>query len=98
MAPKKQDKYAFQKFMSLLKIKYWNGQNPIGRMQASYGYAPSSNAALNLGKLLIKIPYDPETRIRKGDPQKELRANNSRIGQIERITNTYSHGRVKLAD
>jgi hypothetical protein len=98
MAPKKQPKNAFQKFMDLLKIKYLNGQNPIGRMQSSYGFTPSSNAALNLGKLLINVPYDPETRIRKGDPQKELRANNSRIGQIERIHNTYVPGRVKLAD
>jgi hypothetical protein len=98
MAPKKQPKNAFQEFMSLLKIKYWNGHNPIGRMQSSYGFTPSSNAALNLGKLLINVPYDPETRIRKGDPQKELRANNLRIGQIERIHNTYSPGRVKLAD
>jgi hypothetical protein len=47
---------------------------------------------------MMNIPYDRELRIRKGDPQKELRAFNSRIGQIERIHNTYMNPRIKLAD
>jgi hypothetical protein len=47
----------------------------------------------------MNVPYDPELRIRKKDPAAELRANNARIGQIERIHNTYVAGRgVKLAD
>jgi hypothetical protein len=97
MAPNKPTKNAFQKFLEVLKIKYLDGKNPIGRMQTGYGFSPSSNAALNIGKML-SVPYDRELRIRKGDPQKELRAFNNRLGQIERIHNTYLSPRVKLAD
>jgi hypothetical protein len=86
-----------KELLSLLKIKYLDGKNPIGRMQATHGFAPSKNAALNIGKMM-NIPYDPAMRIRPKDPQQVLRANNSRIGQIERITNTYIQPRVKLAD
>ena len=97
MAPKKEEKSAFRKILDNLKIKYLNGKNPIGRTQTGFGFSPSSNAALNIGRLL-NVPYDRELRIRKGDPQKELRAFNSRIGQIERIHNTYLNPIIKLAD
>jgi hypothetical protein len=96
MAPKR-EKNAFEKFLSVLKIKYLDGKNPIGRMQSGYGFSPSSNAALNIGKMM-NVPYDRDLRIKKGDPQKELRAFNNRLGQIERIHNTYLSPRVKLAD
>jgi hypothetical protein len=46
----------------------------------------------------MNMPYDPEMRIRPKDPQQQLRANNARIGQIERIHNVYIKPRVKLAD
>lgn len=80
-----------------LKIKYLNGQNPMGRAQVSHGFNPAKNAALNLGRMM-GAAYDPEMRIRPGDPQQELRALNSRIGMTERIHNTYIQPRVKLAD
>ena len=96
MAPAKPNK--LQEMLSYLKIKYLDGKNPMGRAMTTHGFNPSKNAALNLGKLMLKVPYDPEMRIRKNDPQQELRANNSRIGQIERIHNVYLNPRVKLAD
>jgi hypothetical protein len=46
----------------------------------------------------MNVPYDPELRIKKGDPATDLRATTSRIGMIERIHNTYLKPRVKLAD
>jgi len=97
MAPKKQEDNILKRLLDNLKIKYLDGKNPIGRTQTGYGFAPSSNVSLNIGKMM-NIPYDKELRIRKGDPQKELRAFNSRIGQIERIHNTYMNPRIKLAD
>ena len=86
-----------KELLSILKVKYLDGKNPIGRMQTTHGFAPSKNAALNIGKMM-NVPYDPAMRIRPKDPQQVLRANNSRIGQIERIHNTYIQPRVKLAD
>ena len=87
----------FERFMSMLKIKYLNGHNTLGRAQTSHGFFPTKNAALNFGSLL-KIPYDPEMRIRKGDPAPKLREISEGIGRIERIHNTYLQPRVKLAD
>jgi hypothetical protein len=97
--PKKRQRNALERFLDNLKIKYTDGKNPIGRAQTTHGFSPTKNAALNFTKLLMNVPYDPELRIRKKDPAAELRANNARIGQIERIHNTYVAGRgVKLAD
>jgi len=96
--PKKPDKNVIQEMLSWMKIKYLDGKNPMGRALTTHGFNPSKNVALNLGKALMNIPYDPQMRIRKNDPQQELRANNSRIGQIERIHNVYLNPRVKLAD
>jgi hypothetical protein len=98
MAPKKQPKNAFQRFMDNLKIGYFTGQNPIARSASSYGFMPTKNAALNLGKLLINIPYDPEMRIKKNDPMAQNRRIVDEIGKIERIHNAYLKPRVKLAD
>jgi hypothetical protein len=97
MAPKR-EKNAFERFLDNLKIGYINGKNPIGRAQSEHGFFTSKNASLNLPKLMIGLPYDHELRIKKDDPAAQLRANNARIGQIERIHNTYIKGRVKLAD
>ena len=94
-APKKQN--AFEQFMSKLKIKYLDGKNPLGRAQTGHGFFPTKNAALNIGHLM-RIPYDPEMRIRKGDPAHDLRQVTEGIGRIERIHNTYLQPRVKLAD
>jgi len=97
MAPKK-EKNAFQRFLDNLKIGYINGQNPIARAQTAHGFTPSKNAALNLGKLLINVPYDPETRIKKDSPMMQNRRIVDNIGMIERIHNTYLKPRIKLAD
>jgi hypothetical protein len=94
-APKKRN--ALEQLMSQLKIKYLDGKNPLGRAQTGHGFFPTKNAALNFGNLL-KIPYDPEMRIRKNDPANKLREITSGIGRIERIHNTYLQPRVKLAD
>lgn len=80
-----------------LKIAYVTGQNTIGRTMTRWGFLPSKNAALNYGSLFGN-PYDPAQRIRPGDPAQQLRILTSKIGQIERITNTYGKPRVKLAD
>jgi len=53
---------------------------------------------LNLGKLLINVPYDPETRIKKDSPMMQNRRIVDNIGMIERIHNTYLKPRIKLAD
>jgi hypothetical protein len=98
MAPNKQPKNAFQKFLDNLKIGYFSGQNPIARSASSYGFMPTKNAALNLGKLLINVPYDPEMRIKKRDPMAQNRKIVDEIGKIERIHNAYLKPRVKLAD
>ena len=94
-APRKRN--ALEQFMSKLKIKYLDGRNPLGRAQSCHGFFPTKNAALNIGTLM-KIPYDPEMRIRKGNPAHKLREITSGIGRIERIHNTYLQPRVKLAD
>jgi len=94
---KEREKNPFLRFLDNLKIKYLDGKNPIGRTMTGYGYLPTKNAALNIGALM-GVPYDSELRIRKKDPAAQLRANNARIGQIERIHNVYVPGRVKLAD
>jgi hypothetical protein len=64
---------------------------------ASRAFTPSKNAALNYGKIL-GVSYDPKMRIRPKDPQQQLRANNMRIGEIERMTNLFGGVRTKLAD
>jgi hypothetical protein len=81
-----------------IKIAYAIGKDPVASAMASRGFTPSKNAALNYGKIMMNIPYDPEMRIRPKDPQQQLRANNMRIGEIERITNIFSGNRTKLAD
>ncbi len=94
---KKKDKNWLLSILKDVKTKYLDGKNPVGRAQTGYGFGPSKNAALNIGRMM-NIPYDRELRIRKGDPQQELRAFNNRMGMIERIHNTYVPGKVKLAD
>jgi hypothetical protein len=91
------DKNFIKQVLDNLKIGYTDGKNPIGRAMTGHGFMPSKNAALNFGALM-NMPYDPEMRIRPKDPQQQLRANNARIGQIERIHNVYIKPRVKLAD
>lgn len=91
------DKNFIKQALDNLKIGYIDGKNPIGRAMTGHGFMPSKNAALNYGALM-RVPYDSETRIRPNDPQQQLRANNARIGQIERIHNVYLKPRVKLAD
>jgi hypothetical protein len=81
-----------------IKIAYAIGKDPVASAMASRGFTPSKNAALNYGKIMMNMPYDPEMRIRPKDPQQQLRANNMRIGEIERITNIFSGNRTKLAD
>jgi hypothetical protein len=81
-----------------IKIAYAIGKDPVASAMASRGFTPSKNAALNYGKILMNRPYDPEMRIRPKDPQQQLRANNMRIGEIERITNIFGGVRTKLAD
>jgi hypothetical protein len=98
MAPNKQPKNAFQRFLDNLKIGYFSGQNPIARSASSYGFSPTKNGALNLGKLLIGVPYDPEMRIKKNDPMAQNRRIVDEIGKIERIHNAYLKPRIKLAD
>lgn len=97
MADKKSKDSPLVELLRNLKIKYLNGQNPMGRAQVSHGFNPAKNAALNFGRMM-GAAYDPEMRIRPGDPQQELRALNSHIGMTERIHNTYIQPRVKLAD
>jgi hypothetical protein len=63
-----------------------------------WGYLPTKNASLNLGKMLLNVPYDPELRIRKNDPAQEVRKMAASVGRLERITNVYGKPRVKLAD
>lgn len=81
-----------------LKIGYITGQNPTARAMTGWGFLPTKNAALNFGKILMNVPYDPELRIRKNDPAQDLRKVNAGIGRLERITNVYGKPRVKLAD
>lgn len=95
--PSNKEKNPVQQFISNLKIGYINGKNPIARAMTGHGFRPSKNAALNIGALM-RIPYDPERRIRPKDPQQALRSMNSGIGGVERIHNTYLKPLVKLAD
>ena len=46
----------------------------------------------------MNISYDPASRIRPRDPQQQLRANNMRIGETERLTNLFGGTRTKMAD
>ena len=80
-----------------IKIAYAIGKDPVTSAMVSRGFSPSKNAALNYGRLM-NISYDPETRIRPRDPQQQLRANNMRIGETERLTNLYGGSRTKLAN
>ncbi len=81
-----------------IKIAYAIGKDPVTSNMISRGFAPAKNAALNYGKLLGGMSYDPKMRIRPKDPQQTLRANNMRIGETERLTNLYGGVRTKLAD
>jgi hypothetical protein len=94
---KPRERSTFERFLDNLKIKYVNGQNPMGRAQTTHGFFPTKNASLNLGHLM-NIPYDRELRIKKNDPAANLRQITEGIGRIERIHNTYLQPRVKLAD
>lgn len=94
---KKKELNPFEELMRKLKIQYAIGKDPITSVMASRGFSPAKNAALNLGALM-RVPYDPEMRIRPKDPQQQLRANNMRIGETERLTNTYSQPRMKMAN
>ena len=80
-----------------IKIAYAIGKDPVTSTMVSRGFSPSKNAALNYGKLMGGS-YAPETRIRPNDPQQQLRANNMRIGETERLTNLYGGARTKLAN
>jgi hypothetical protein len=80
-----------------IKIAYAIGKDPVTSTMVSRGFSPSKNAALNYGKLM-GASYDPATRIRPKDPQQQLRANNMRIGETERLTNLYGGARTKLAN
>lgn len=96
--PDKQDKNKFIELLRIIKAKYLDGKNPIGRTQSGHGFFPTKNAALNIGHLLGQ-PYDSQLRIRRGDPANQLRNLTRSIGLTERIHNTYIPGRgVKLAD
>lgn len=94
---KKKEKNQFEKLLDNLKIKYLDGKNPIGRTMTGYGFLPSKNVALNIGRMM-GVPYDRELHIRKNDPANTLRNMTRSIGGVERIHNTYLTPRVKLAD
>ncbi len=81
-----------------IKIAYAIGKDPVSSAMASRGFTPSKNAALNYGKIMMNMPYDPEMRIRPDDPQQRLRANNMRIGETERLTNIFGNTRMKMAN
>ena len=95
---KEQDNNPLLELIRKIKIAYAIGKDPVTSAMASRGFTPSKNAALNYGKLMMNVPYDPEMRIRPRDPQQQLRANNMRIGEIERLTNIFGNVRTKLAD
>ena len=95
---KEQDNNPLLELIRKIKIAYAIGKDPVTSAMASRGFTPSKNAALNYGKLMMNLPYDPEMRIRPGNPQQKLRANNMRIGEIERITNIFGGARTKLAN
>jgi len=81
-----------------IKITYATGKDPVTSTRLSHGFAPAKNAALNYGKILGGVDYDPKMRIKPKDPQQILRSNNMRIGELERFTNLYGGVRTKLAD
>lgn len=95
---KEQDNNPLLELIRKIKIAYAIGKDPVSSAMASRGFTPSKNAALNYGKMMMNVPYDPEMRIRPKDPQQVLRANNMRIGEIERITNIFGNARTKLAN
>ncbi len=94
---KKEESNPIVDLIRKIKIAYAIGKDPVTSTMVSRGFSPSKNAALNYGKLM-NISYDPETRIRPRDPQQQLRANNMRIGETERLTNLYGGSRTKLAN
>lgn len=94
---KKEESNPIVDLIRKIKIAYAIGKDPVISAMASRGFTPSKNAALNIGKLM-NISYDPASRIRPRDPQQQLRANNMRIGETERITNLFGGVRTKLAD
>lgn len=98
MEKKEQETNPLLELIRKIKIAYAIGKDPVTSAMASRGFTPSKNAALNYGKLMMNIPYDPEMRIRPKDPQQQLRANNMRIGEIERITNIFGNSKVKMAN
>lgn len=95
---KEQDNNPLLELIRKIKIAYAIGKDPVTSAMASRGFTPSKNAALNYGKMMMNVPYDPEMRIRPKDPQQILRANNMRIGEIERITNIFGNARTKMAN
>jgi hypothetical protein len=96
--PQPKEQNPLQELVRNLKIGYITGLNPIARAHTGWGFLPAKNASLNLGKLLMNIPYDPEMRVKPNDPLQQLRKVTAGIGRVERITNTYGKPRVKLAD
>ena len=94
---KKEESNPLVELIRKIKIAYAIGKDPVISAMASRGFTPSKNAALNIGKLM-NISYDPASRIRPRDPQQQLRANNMRIGETERLTNLFGGTRTKLAD
>ncbi len=95
---KEQNNNPLLELIRKIKIAYAIGKDPVTSAMASRGFTPSKNAALNYGKMMMNVPYDPEMRIRPKDPQQVLRANNMRIGEIERITNIFGNARTKMAN
>jgi len=98
MEKKEQETNPLLELIRKIKIAYAIGKDPVSSAMASRGFTPSKNAALNYGRMMMNIPYDPEMRIRPKDPQQQLRANNMRIGETERFTNIFGGVRTKLAD
>jgi hypothetical protein len=98
MEKKEQESNPLLELIRKIKIAYAIGKDPVTSAMASRGFTPSKNAALNYGKIMMNMPYDPEMRIRPKDPQQQLRANNMRIGEIERLTNIFGNTRMKMAN
>lgn len=101
--PNPKKKNPVKEFISNLKIGYISGQNAIGRAHTGYGFLPAKNVALNLGRMINRVPVDPEMMVqtkRNGvpDPLVQLRNMTRTIGGVERIHNAYIKPRVKLAD
>jgi hypothetical protein len=94
---KKEETNPLLELIRKIKIAYAIGKDPVASAMASRAFTPAKNAALNYGKIL-GVSYDPKMRIRPKDPQQQLRANNMRIGEIERMTNLFGGVRTKLAD